>query len=100
MIVFKLREYLLHNRFSEKNRFCPYPEFVTVLINRSHLTIIQVDNLPMPAYKRSLLLLEVLRIDTGNLFLLLGHFKSRLGLTLFSAPKLSIFPKNIVIFVS
>jgi hypothetical protein len=54
----------------------------------------------MPAYKRSLLLLEVLRIDTGNLFLLLGHFKSRLGLTLFSAPKLSIFPKNIVIFVS
>ena len=75
MIVFKLRENLLHDCLSEQNRFCPYPEFVTVLINRSHLTIIQVDNLSMPAYKRSLLLLEVLRIDTGNLFLLLGHFK-------------------------
>ncbi len=100
MIVFKLRENLLHDCLSEQNRFCPYPEFVTVLIDSSHLTVIQVDNLSMPAYERSLLLLEVLRIDTGNLFLLLGHFKSRLGLTIFSAPKLIIFPKNIVIFVS
>ena len=57
MIVFKLREYLLHDRFSEKNRFCPYPEFVTVLIDSSHLTIIQVDNLPMATHQRFLLFL-------------------------------------------
>ena len=100
MIIIQFLEYFFHDGLTEKNSFCPYPELVTILTYSSHLTIIQVDNLSMPAYKRSLLLLEVLRIDTGNLFLLLGHFKSRLGLTLFSAPKLSIFPKNIVIFVS
>ena len=75
MIVFKFGQDLLHDSLSEQNRLCPYPEFVTILINGSHLTIIQVDNLPVPAYKRSLLLLEILRIYTENLFLLLGHNK-------------------------
>ena len=93
MIILKLGENLLHDRFSEKNRFCPYPEFVTILIYGRHLTVIQVDNLPMSAYKGSLLLLEVFRIDTSNLFFLLGHFKSRLSLTIFSVAMLSIFRK-------
>lgn len=100
MIVFKFGENLFHDSLSEQNRFCPNPEFVTILIYGSHLTVIQIDNLPMPAHERSLLLLEIFRINTGNLFLLLGHNKQGLSFTIFSASKLIIFPKNIVIFVS
>ena len=100
MIVFKFGENLFHYSLSEQNSFCPNPEFVTILIYGSHLTVIQIDNLPMPAYERSLLLLEIFRINTGNLFLLLDHNKQGLSFTIFSAPKLIIFPKNIVIFVS
>ncbi len=83
MIVFKFGEDLLHDSLPEQNGLCSYPESVTILIYRSHLTVIQVNDLSMPAYKRSLLLLQVLRIYAGNLFLLFGHFDSVLCLTIF-----------------
>ena len=62
MIIIQFLQYLLHYSLSEKNGLCTHTELVAVLFNCSHLTIIQVDNLPMLTYKRLLLLLEVLRI--------------------------------------
>ena len=75
MIVIQFRQHLLHYRLSEKYRLRAYAELVTILLNGGHLTVIQIDNLPMLAYKSRLLLLEVLRIDSGPLILLLfSHF--------------------------
>ena len=62
MIIIQFRKNLLHYRLAEKNSLSTYPEFLTVLIYSSHLTVIQIDDLPMATHQRLLLLLEVLRI--------------------------------------
>ena len=79
MIIVKFRQDLLHYSFAEKHSLRTDTELVTILLNGSHLTIIQIDNLPMLAYKRCLLFLEILRIYTGSRNLLLfSHFSSDL----------------------
>ena len=79
MIIVKFRQDLLHYSFTEKYGLRTHTELVTILLNGSHLTIIQIDDLPMLAYKRCLLFLEILRIYTGTRNLLLfSHFSSDL----------------------
>ena len=79
MIIVKFRQDLLHYSFAEKYGLRTHTELVTILLDGSHLTIIQIDDLPMLAYKRCLLLLEILRIYTGTRNLLLfSHFSSDL----------------------
>ena len=74
MIVIQFRQHLLHYRLSEKYRLRAYAELVTILLNGGHLTVIQIDNLSMFAYKSCLLLLEILRIYTyAAVFLLFSH---------------------------
>ena len=62
MIIFKFRQHLLHYGLAEENSLSPYPEFVAILTYCSHLTVIQIDDLPVTADKGSLLLLEIFRI--------------------------------------
>ena len=79
MIIVKFRQDLLHYSFAEKYGLRAHTKLVTILLNGSHLTVIQIDDLPMLAYKRCLLLLEILRIYTGTRNLLLfSHFSSDL----------------------
>ncbi len=64
MIVIKFRQYLLHYGLSKENRLGVDTKLVTVLLNGSHLTVIQVDDLPVLPHKSLLLLLYVFRINT------------------------------------
>ena len=63
MIIIQFRKYFLHNGFPEKNRFGSHPEFVTILSDCCHLTIIQINDLPVATHQRLLLLLQIFRID-------------------------------------
>ena len=67
MIVIKLGKHLLHDGFTEKSSLCTYTELVAILPDRRHLTVIQIDDLPVPAHKSSLLFLEILGIDSCSL---------------------------------
>ena len=94
MIILKFRQDLLHDGFTEEHRLGSDPELVTILIYSSHLTVIQIDNLSMPTYQSSFLLLKILRIYMRMYFFLFGHFLQVSGLDLFfvfSAAKLIIF---------
>lgn len=62
MIIIQFLKYLFHDSFTEKDSLCSDTELIAILLNRCHLTIIQVDDLPMAAHQRFLLLLKVLRI--------------------------------------
>ena len=74
MIIVKFRQDLLHYSFTEKYGLRTHTELVTILLNGSHLAIIQIDDLPMFAYKSCLLLLKILRIYTyAAVFLLFSH---------------------------
>lgn len=56
MIIFKFRQHLFHYGLAEKNRLRPYPELVAILTYCSHLAVIQINDLPVPADKRCFLL--------------------------------------------
>lgn len=74
MIIIQFRKNLLHYRLAEKNSLSTYPEFLTVLIYSSHLTVIQIDDLPVLTDKRGFLFLEIFRIDCRLImFLSFGH---------------------------
>ena len=74
MIIVKFRQDLLHYSFAEKHSLRTDTELVTILLNGSHLTIIQIDDLPMSAHKGFLLLLQIFGIYALRcLFLLLCH---------------------------
>ena len=62
MIVIQLGQHLLHYRLAEKDSLSAYTEPVAVLSDRSHFTVIQIDNLPVATHQRLLLLLQILRI--------------------------------------
>ncbi len=64
MIIVKFRQNLLHYSFTEKYGLRTHTELVTILLNGSHLTVIQIDNLPMTTYQSLFLLLEIFRIDS------------------------------------
>ena len=87
MVIIQFGQDLLHYSLAEKYGLCTYTELVTILLNGSHLTIIQVNNLSVPTHKSSFLLLEIFRIDTGSRVLLLfSHF----------VPDLKILTKLII----
>ena len=88
MIVLKFTEDLLHDRLPEKNGLCTHPELLAVLLDSSHLTVIQINGLPVPAHKRSLLLFQIFRVHFGNRFLFLGHFQYGFEFYDFTATKL------------
>ena len=72
MIVIQFLEYLFHYSLSEQHCLRTHTDLVTVLLYGSHLTVIQIDDLSVPAYQLLLLFLEVLGIHTlHGIFLLL-----------------------------
>ena len=71
MIVIQFLEYLFHNRLSEQHSLRTHTELVAVLLNGSHLTVIQIDDLPVLTYQRLLLLLQVLGIHSRHISFLL-----------------------------
>lgn len=74
MVIVKFRQDFLHYSLAEKHSLRTYTKLVTILLNGSHLTVIQIDNLSMFAYKSCLLLLKILRIYTYDaVFLLFSH---------------------------
>ena len=74
MIVIQFGQDLFHYCLTEKHCLSPYAELVTILSDRSHLTIIQIDDLPVLTHKSFLLLLQIFRIDTRRIiFSFLGH---------------------------
>ena len=76
MIVIKLREHLLHYGLPEKSCLGTYPELVTILIDGSHLAVIQIDDLSVATHQRLLLLLQVFRIDSCLILFLFSHFRN------------------------
>lgn len=75
MTVIQLRQHLLHYGLTEKYSLGPYTEPVAILPDGSHLTIIQIDDLPVSAHKSLLLLLEIFRVYAlCAVLLLFGHF--------------------------
>lgn len=77
MVVIQFRKHLFHYRLPEQDSLRAHTEPFTILSDGSHLTIIQIDNLPVTADKSFLLLLEILRIYSRCIFLsFAGHFGS------------------------
>ena len=64
MIVIQFLEYLFHDGFTEQHSLCAYTEFVTVLSDGRHLTVVQIDNLPVTTDQSFFLLLKIFRIDS------------------------------------
>ena len=64
MIIFKFRQHLLHYGLAEENSLSPYPEFVAILTYCSHLTVIQINDLPVTTNQSLFLLLQIVRIYT------------------------------------
>ena len=77
MIIVQLFQYLLHDSLAEKHRLYPHTKLITILINGSHLAVIQVDNLTMATHQRRLLFLEVFWIYGCRRFLFSGHRRKR-----------------------
>ena len=74
MIVIQFGQDLFHYCLTEKHCLSPYAELVTILSDRSHLTIIQIDDLPVLTHKSFLLLLQIFGIHPRRRsFLLFCH---------------------------
>lgn len=74
MIIIQLGQHFFHDSFTEKHRLGPYTELLTVLSDCRHLTVIQIDYLPVLTHKGLFLLLEIFRIDSCRLiFSFSGH---------------------------
>ena len=62
MIIVKFRKDFFHYGFSEQYSLGIDPELLTILRDCSHLTVIQIDDLPVLAHKGCLLLFQIFRI--------------------------------------
>ena len=75
MVIIQFGKYLFHDSFTEKNGPRTYPELLAILPDRRHLTVIQIDDLPVLAHKRLLLFPEIVRVYAcGTVFLRFSHF--------------------------
>ena len=72
MIVIQFLENLLHDRFSVKCGTGTHPELLAELVDCSHFAVVKIYDLPMAAYHRCFLFLEIIRIYRHR-FLLLCH---------------------------
>ena len=73
MIVVQLLQHLFHDGLAEEYSLCADTKLLAVLIDSFHLLVIQIDDLPVAAHQRRLLLLEIFGIDTLGYFLFTGH---------------------------
>ena len=73
MVVIQLFQYLFHDSLAEENGSDAHTELVAILVYRFHLLVIQIDDLPVAAHQRRLLLLEIFGIDSPGYFLFTGH---------------------------
>lgn len=76
MIIIQFLEYLFHYGLTEQHCFGIDTELITILLYCSHLTIIQIDDLPMATHQRLLLLLQIIRVDRRHFSSLLCHLKA------------------------
>ncbi len=80
MVIVKFRQNLLHNGLAEKHSLRTHTELVAILSYGSHLAVIQIDYLPVPAHKSRLLLLHIFRINPRpDCFPFLRHFGMNLS---------------------
>ncbi len=76
MVIVKFRQNLFHYGFTEEHGLRTHTEFVAILSYGSHLAVIQIDDLPVPAHKSLLLLLHIFRINSRpDCFPFLSHFR-------------------------
>ena len=76
MVIIQLRQDLLHYCLPVKHRLGADPELLAILPDGSDFAVIQVDDLPVLPDKRSLLFLEIFRIDADrSLILFFSHFQ-------------------------
>ena len=73
MAIIQFLQHLFHNGLTEEHRLCAHTELLAVLIDSFHLLVIQIDDLPVAAHQRRLLLLEIFGIDSPGYFLFTGH---------------------------
>ena len=73
MIIIKFLKHLFHDGLAEEHCLCADTKLLAVLIDSLHLLVIQIDDLPVAAHQRRLLLLEIFGIDTLGYFLFTGH---------------------------
>ena len=73
MIVIQLLQHLFHDSLAEEHGLCAHSELLTILIDRFHFLVIQIDDLPMTTHKRRLLLLEIFGINALGYILFSGH---------------------------
>ena len=73
MIVVQLLQHLFHDGLAEEHRLCADTKLLAVLIDRFHLLVIQINDLPVAAHQRRLLFLEILGIYAPGYFLFTGH---------------------------
>lgn len=62
MIIIEFGKDLFHDGLSEKGSLGIDSELLTILRDCSHLTVIQIDDLPVLAHKGCLLLFQIFRI--------------------------------------
>ena len=73
MIVVQLLQHLFHDGLAEKDCLGIDPELLAILIYRFHFLVIQINDLPVTAYQRRFLFLEIFGIDALGYFLFTGH---------------------------
>ena len=73
MAIIQFLQHLFHNGLTEEHRLCAHTELLAVLIDRFHLLVIQINDLPVAAHQRRLLFLEILGIYALGYFLFTGH---------------------------
>ena len=80
MVVIQFLEDLLHYRLPVQSSLRAHTELRTILLNGSHLAVIQIYDLPMLPHQRSLLFLQIFRVHPFQAFLLLSrHNDDRLN---------------------
>ena len=62
MIVIQFGKNFFHNGLAIQRGFCVYTELLAVSVYGSKFAVVKIYNLPVLAYQRGLLLLEILRI--------------------------------------
>ena len=73
MIIIQFLQDLLHDSLTVQDRLCADTKLLALLIDSLHLLVIQIDDLPVAAHQRRLLLLEIFGIDALGYFLFTGH---------------------------
>ena len=74
MTVIQFRQDFFHDGLAVQHRLGRDMELVTIEINGSHLTVIQINDLTIASSQGLLLLLQIFRIDRRFMVSFLCHF--------------------------